>query len=133
MIVVLLIGVATWSAAACRRRETGRVVLLCLGVLVLVVVPWTIRSSVELEQPVVLSTNVGSLVEAANCPSTYRGSLLGMWDRDCLHETRRRGSSEAERSEAGVRRGFTQVRDEPERVPLVVAAACSAASASGTR
>jgi 4-amino-4-deoxy-L-arabinose transferase-like glycosyltransferase len=119
VIAVLLIGVATWSARRVAGARPARVVLLSLGVLVLVVAPWTIRSSLELEQPVVLSTNVGSLVEAANCSSTFRGSLLGMWDRTCLHETRRPGRSEAERSEAGIRRGFTQVREEPERVPLV--------------
>jgi hypothetical protein len=119
VIAVLLIGVATRSARRVAGARPARVVLLSLGVLVLVVAPWTIRSSLELEQPVVLSTNVGSLVEAANCSSTFRGSLLGMWDRTCLHETRRPGRSEAERSEAGIRRGFTQVREEPERVPLV--------------
>jgi hypothetical protein len=119
-------------AASAGVRLAG-VLLLCLVVLVLVVLPWTIRSSVELERPVVLSTNVGSLVEAANCPSTYHGSLLGMWDRDCLHETKRRGSSEAEPRRPASGAGSRRCATSPNASRSSSRRACYAASASGTR
>ncbi len=123
VVVGLLVVVAIWSARGdLGGRARVKVAVAAVGAIVVVLVPWSVRSSVRFEQPVVLSTNIGSLVEAANCPSTYRGSLLGMWDRECLHETNRRGVSEPDRSEAAVRRGFAHVRAEPERVPLVVAA-----------
>jgi 4-amino-4-deoxy-L-arabinose transferase-like glycosyltransferase len=122
VVVTLLVVVAVWTARGVDRRARVRALAAAIGVGLLVTVPWTIRSTVRLEQPVALSTNIGSLVEAANCPTTYEGSLLGAWDRRCLHETYRPGATEPERAEAGVRRGFAHVRREPERLPLVAAA-----------
>jgi hypothetical protein len=121
IVVAFLLTVAAWSARGLERGARLRALGAAVGVGLLVIIPWSVRNSAQLDEPVALSTNIGSLVEAANCSSTYDGSLLGMWDRECLHETNRSGSSEPDAAEAGVRRGFAHVRADPERVPLVVA------------
>jgi 4-amino-4-deoxy-L-arabinose transferase-like glycosyltransferase len=121
VVVVLLAGVAAFGAVRADVARAARLVLVTLGVVAVLVVPWSVRNSVRFGQPVALSTNLGTLVEGANCATTYDGSLLGMWDERCQVETRRRGRSEAEWSEAGLRRGFAHLRNEPERVPLVAA------------
>lgn len=122
VITVLLIATVVWCV---RRADASvswvRTALVPLAVVLVLVVPWSVRSSIRLEGPVLLSTNLGGLVEAANCDTTYRGSLIGAWDIDCLFETRRPGATEAERAEAAARRGFAFARSNVERVPLVAA------------
>jgi 4-amino-4-deoxy-L-arabinose transferase-like glycosyltransferase len=122
IIVVLLAVTAAFGTARVPIRKAVGLTFVALGVAALLLVPWAVRNSIRFEQVVTTSTNLGSLVEGANCETTYEGSLLGMWDKHCLIETRRPGASEAEWSEAGVRRGFAHIRSDPERVPLVVSA-----------
>jgi hypothetical protein len=69
-----------------------------------------------------LSTNSGSVIEGANCPSTYGGARLGAWDPACLTETRRPGLHETEWAEAGRQKGIDHSLDHVERLPLVAGA-----------
>jgi hypothetical protein len=78
-------------------------------------------ASVRLGAPVVLSSNSGSLLEGANCPTTYAGALLGAWDPACLVETRRPGVPEVEWAAAARRAGVEHALDHPGRLPVVAA------------
>ncbi len=48
-----------------------------------VILPWWIRNIASFEKPTFLATGNGSVLQIANCDSTYSGPLLGYWDIQC--------------------------------------------------
>ena len=118
IVAPLLIGVTAWRTTAPSAR---RLALGCLagGIVVLVLVPWVVRNERQLGEPVALSSNSGSVLEGANCPTTYAGKLLGGWDGDCLVVTRRAGQSELDWAAEGRRAGIDYAADHLTRLPLV--------------
>jgi hypothetical protein len=85
-------------------------------------VPWTARNSMVFDEPVLASSNSASVLEGANCATTYGGELIGAWDATCLVETRRAGASEVEWAAAARRQGIDYATEHPARLPLVAAA-----------
>lgn len=82
LFVPLVVAWLVW-----RRAATGlpwRPALLALGVAVAVVAPWVGFNMARFERPVLLTTNDGTTLLGANCPSTYSGSTLGGWTIDCV-------------------------------------------------
>ncbi|MDQ1432863.1 MAG: hypothetical protein QOF40_3465 [Actinomycetota bacterium] len=64
------------------RRRVG--VFLVLGATCLVVIlPWWVRNISTFEKPTFLATGNGSVLQIANCDSTYSGPMLGYWDIQC--------------------------------------------------
>lgn len=122
VVAPILVAVVAWR---CRGRATGlrRVVgpLVALIVVVVVVVPWSVRSSRSLDGVVAVSTSGGSLLEGANCDETYGGSGLGSWDHRCLRFTRRAGLTEATWTSKAVRSATTYARGHLARLLAVVA------------
>jgi 4-amino-4-deoxy-L-arabinose transferase-like glycosyltransferase len=115
----LLVAVTAWGAQPVppgRRLALG---LGSAGVLLLVLLPWGVRNQLQMGQPAVLSSNSGSMLEGANCPSTYSGTAVGAWDARCLRETRRAGESELAWANAGREAGIDYARDHSGRLPLV--------------
>jgi hypothetical protein len=113
------------AAVAWRVRSTpvGRRIALgacVLGVVLAIQVPWVVRSSVQLGGAVVMSSNSGSMLEGANCPSTYSGQLIGAWDYACTNRTRSPGTSELEWSAASRNAGIDYARNHLTRLPQVV-------------
>jgi hypothetical protein len=53
-----------------------------------VIAPWLVRNAVTFENPVLLASGHGSVLEVSNCDSTYSGDLLGYWDPRCLTSKR---------------------------------------------
>jgi 4-amino-4-deoxy-L-arabinose transferase-like glycosyltransferase len=115
----LLVCVAVAGARAVSTRERFVRLAVSAGIALLLVTPWAVRNSVRFETPVAGSTNLGSLLEGANCDTTYRGGRIGMWDVSCLIETKRGGRSEADAASAAVRRGVEYALDHPARAVLV--------------
>ena len=75
---IVLVGglcISGLTSSAKRRVTLGAV---ALGVAVLVIAPWTVRNTVRFHTFVPVSNNVATLVDGANCDSTYRGTLLGL-------------------------------------------------------
>lgn len=106
----------------CLRLASRRVLMLALAcaAFALVLAPWTIRNATTFDRSVVLSTNEGTLIAGANCPTTYRGGDIGGWDIRCVPAGPAADESE---TAADLRRtGLDYARDHAERVPLVVAA-----------
>lgn len=56
---------------------------------VILILPWTIRSMTEFAHPVPFSTNGVAVVGVANCPSTFGGGRLGSWSATCPAENAR--------------------------------------------
>jgi hypothetical protein len=59
-----------------RRLMTGAIALV---VALAVVTPWTVRNAIRLHAFVPVSNNLATLVDGANCDTTYSGSQLGLW------------------------------------------------------
>ncbi len=117
-LLVLLAGPAVWLSGAERRvRKLAVVAAMCA----LVLAPWLIRTWIELDQPVLISTNSGDLIAGANCASTYSGPLLGGWAFNCALASRDAGT-EAEVSTRLRDRGIRYARDHAGRLPVVLAA-----------
>lgn len=118
LLAPLLIGATAWRlpAPAPRRVALG---VLAAGAVGLTLVPWAARNQRQMGEPVLLSSNSGSVLEGANCPSTYAGPLLGAWDAACLVRTRAPDQDELSWAAAGREAGIDHARDHLGRLPLV--------------
>lgn len=112
-----------------------------------VVGPWVARNLTTWDDPVLLSTGAGFVIEIANCDTTYSGRFLGYWSPECerpdswpvqprlepgmsveeveaawqearVASARREPEVERRKREAGL----DYVRDHLDRLPVVVAA-----------
>jgi hypothetical protein len=72
----------------------------------------------------VLSTNAGGTLVMGNCPTTYRGALIGSSDRECKTDPdgRWRGLDQSQLDLELRRAAFDNMRDYVDRLPLTVAA-----------
>lgn len=80
----LLMGPVLMAAVAWKTADAWKPRLAHLGlglaVLVLVLVPWTVRNFVAFDgQPVLMSNNSGSVAVGANCDAAYGGQFKGLW------------------------------------------------------
>jgi hypothetical protein len=86
------------------------------------IAPWTIHNLGRFEEPVVLSTNLGSTLLGGNCASTYGGELLGAFDRECNAEVRTPALDRSQRDLELRRAAFANMRDNVDRLPATVLA-----------
>ena len=105
----------TWG----KRAVSG---LLFLGIVAAMVAPWSIYNSNRFDEPVVLSTNMGSTLLAGNCD--FGGPDLGFYQVSCMRqlgiehpEADRSVLDRLNRAEA-----IRNVRENLARMPLVVPA-----------
>jgi len=114
--IALLARVA--GAPAGRRLLLGGALMASMVVLL---IPWTAYSSSRMGGFVAMSSNSGLMLEGANCPSAYRGTLLGAWDEDCIRP-RDPAVPELDWAAESRRIGIDYARSEPSRLPAVAAA-----------
>jgi dolichyl-phosphate-mannose-protein mannosyltransferase len=114
---VVLLGVAVaWS----RRLMSFAVIV---GVSLLVISPWTVYNLTRFHDPVLISTNGGSVVAGANCDLTYYGGRLGMWIFACPHKgDRPTTGDDSQVSKQLQAQGVKYARQHLGRVPVVVLA-----------
>jgi Dolichyl-phosphate-mannose-protein mannosyltransferase len=88
------------------------------------IAPWTIYNLGRFEEPVILSTNVGSTLLAGNCPpGTYGGERMGYYD-SCFRELTPR-VRDMDRSQTDLEArdvAFDNMRDNVDRLPATVLA-----------
>ena len=104
-----------------RLAWTGAATLTAL----VLIAPWTIYNLVRFEEPVVLSTNLGSTLHAGNCPpTTYSGELMGWYNLRCITAlaafTPKLDGSERDIQSRRV--AFENMRDNLDRLPATVLA-----------
>lgn len=97
-----------------------REVALVMAVAAAVVMPWIVRNHVRFDRWV-LSTNVGALVNGANCPESFSGAYLGSWSFDCAYRIEL-GGNEAVDASRLQQEGVRYARAHASRLPIVVAA-----------
>jgi 4-amino-4-deoxy-L-arabinose transferase-like glycosyltransferase len=89
----------------------------------LAITPWTIYNATRFEHPIVLSSQLGPLLSAANCDSTYYGNLQGYYDIGCTMQVdRRRKTTHDDQSiedQANRRAAFAYIRGHLSRLPTV--------------
>jgi hypothetical protein len=132
-LLVLLLPVPALRAPSggSLARRVGRLAA-ALGVVAVVLVPWVVRNTMRFERPVLLTTNLGLTLRAANCPAAYDGERLGSFDLDivrpvaavppggCVWDA---GPGDESEQDAVFReQAFGYMRDHIGRVPAVVAA-----------
>ena len=116
-LLVLLVFPAALLAVAPKRA--AMLTLVAGAATVVVLTPWLIRTWVQFDRPVFISTNSGGLLAGANCDKTYHGEWLGQWRFDCLHPVKT--TNEAEGSAELARDGIDYAKDHAGRLPVVMA------------
>jgi 4-amino-4-deoxy-L-arabinose transferase-like glycosyltransferase len=116
-LLVLLVFPAALLAVAPKRA--GVLTLVAGAATVAVLTPWLVRTWVQFDQPVFISTNSGGLLAGANCDKTYHGEWLGQWRFDCLHPVKT--TNEAEGSAELASDGIDYAKDHAGRLPVVAA------------
>ncbi|MBM3674531.1 MAG: hypothetical protein FJW88_06165 [Actinobacteria bacterium] len=76
LLLVVPLAVGATSLAAARRVGMAA---LAMGLVVLVVAPWSIRNWRTFDAFVPVSNNIGTALAGANCRLTYGGPSLGSW------------------------------------------------------
>lgn len=106
---------------AWRGGRAGRLTRIAATVAAtaLVIAPWTVRNWIELDRPILISTNESTLVAGANCDPAYSGPDIGFWRLDCISE-RAPGLNEAEQAEIWRREGRSYAEDHAGRLLAVV-------------
>lgn len=64
-------------------RVRLRYLLVCGLAGLAVLSPWMIRNLLSFDEPVLLSSGSGYVLDIANCDTTYSGEYLGYWHTDC--------------------------------------------------
>jgi 4-amino-4-deoxy-L-arabinose transferase-like glycosyltransferase len=103
------------------RRLVERLGALLLGVLV-VITPWLARNAARFDGQLVLSNNLGSLLNGANCPPSYRGPDIGSWTFVCADRVKTDPTDEVDSSARMRQAGITFATNHAGRLPVVAAA-----------
>jgi 4-amino-4-deoxy-L-arabinose transferase-like glycosyltransferase len=114
LLVVLLVPVLLQVPRGRRLAYAASVV----GVAVVVIAPWSIRNSLTMDKPVLVSTEDGPVIAGANCSFTYHGRDTGYWRSDCLPPGRDRNA--AFRSQRLRRAGLSYAGDHAAGLPAVL-------------
>jgi 4-amino-4-deoxy-L-arabinose transferase-like glycosyltransferase len=114
---------AVWSGRRRRAPDDASrpwaATAACVGVAVLVVMPWVGFNLARFDRPVLISTNDGLALIGANCDPTYYGSGIGTDDIRC-RLTRPGDQSVVDAANRSA--AFHYLRDHAQRWPVVVLA-----------
>ena len=97
-------------------RRPAHLAVACLTALA-VIAPWCVRNSVALDEPLLVSTEMGPVLAGANCGGTYSGYDMGYWRASCV--THAPDPNSAFASERLTRLGIRYVRHHAARLPAV--------------
>jgi len=96
-------------------KACAATLVACLVVLA----PWTIRSWIVFNRPVIIATNSGTATGGANCRVTFYGDHLGGWWPPCLHD---HPGNEAQNHNGQFKDGVHYAEHHAGRLPVVFAA-----------
>ncbi len=114
----ILVGASVLGARSLTTPRRWLAAGTALLVFAVALAPWIVSRSTALDTPILVTSNSGTLMEGANCPRTYSGAGLGLWDFRCLTPPQP-GVSEAKAAAAGRSAGLEYATDHLERLPLV--------------
>jgi 4-amino-4-deoxy-L-arabinose transferase-like glycosyltransferase len=115
-----LLAIVVLPVALSRPADRLRLAAVALLATAVLIAPWAARNWIELDRPVLISTNDGTLLAGANCPITYHGEDLGFWNIACISE---RSIDNEARQEARWRsEGLDYASAHAGRLPVVLGA-----------
>jgi hypothetical protein len=112
LLVVLLVPVVLQVP-----RERRKLVGIALAAALVTIAPWSVRNSLTMHHPVLVSTEDGPVIAGANCDLTYHGRDVGYWHSACLAPDSDR--NQAFRSARLRGQGVDYAREHIGRLPLV--------------
>lgn len=112
--LVVLVGVPV--VVLHRQRRLAHLAVIGAAALV-AIVPWCVRNSLELDHPMLVSSEDGSVLAGANCARTYHGYDTGYWLATCLPRAHDRNAATASVRLRGI--GLRYARDHAGRLPAV--------------
>jgi 4-amino-4-deoxy-L-arabinose transferase-like glycosyltransferase len=112
--VVVLARRWSWREIVLRVAVVGCVALAVLS-------PWVIRNALRFDGQLILSNNLGGLLNGANCPASYEGDGLGSWTFTC-YERVPLPRDEAAASAVLRDAALEYIGDNLDRLPVVVPA-----------
>ena len=120
VLLVLLPLVLVLRGVPLRRRLT----YLGIGaaVALVTVAPWVGFNLARFSHTTYLSTDSGSTIATANCPSTYTGPFLGYDNEQCIATVKFVGGDESAIDSQLRHLGLTYARAHASRLPVVLAA-----------
>ena len=125
----LLLGLLVLPAIALQRTvplaSRLRWFGVAAGIVVLQIVPWAAYNTARFDEPVILSTNLGQTLTAANCDEVYDGRYVGFWSYACLGEATVAVVDEGDASSRDVAMqdmAFDYIGDHADRLPPVILA-----------
>ena len=83
LLFVLLLVPLVLSRRALPGRDRLRLLAVGGAVAATLLAPWTVRNLVTFEEPTLLASGAGVVLELGNCDETYAGEFLGYWSFDC--------------------------------------------------
>jgi 4-amino-4-deoxy-L-arabinose transferase-like glycosyltransferase len=120
LLLVPLIVAALWHQHGLRHVWKPAAALVLSAAIVLL--PWFAYNVSRFERTVVLTTNDGTTLYGANCDDVYSGWNMGAWSVFCVLDAAPVEGDDSVRSAEQRRLAVEYVRDNIERVPIVVAA-----------
>jgi hypothetical protein len=115
-----LVAILVLPVTLTRPSRRVRLAAVALLTTALLIAPWAARNWIELDRPVLISTNDGTLLAGANCPITYHGVDLGFWNIACISE--RSIDNEARQDARWRSEGLDYASGHAGRLPVVLAA-----------
>ncbi len=119
-LAMVLVPVLVLCAPGANRRRRLAQLGMVVGTAALVVAPWLIRNVEVFHPPVLLSSNLDSVLAGANCGPVYDGPMLGLWDFNCTDNTHPAVLDEARHARQIGDRALRYAADHAARVPLVM-------------
>lgn len=119
LLFVPVLALAGWWAAGWGWRELGRAVAVPTAVAAAVILPWTVRNLVEMEAPILISSNVGDNLCIGNNPEATGAFSL---PRSCLdgYDDLARPAYEVRRDADGRAKAIRFILEEPaEQLRLI--------------
>ena len=118
VLVVPLIAMArtlTWRRRAALVAAAGAVSAAAVA-------PWVVYNLSRFNEPVFLSSGLGSTLAVTHCPATYSGEHLGWWSYDCIHQLPESPRERSERDAFYTAAAVEFIRENAGSLPRVALA-----------
>lgn len=120
VVAVCVVGVTLLAARGVPVRHRLAAATVAASVAVLVITPWAVYVVRDVGSSALLSSNSARTLAGANCPTTFRGSRIGLWDIACTPVVDDLRTDEEMAARLGRKQAQRYVSRHVFRVPLVV-------------
>lgn len=122
-LLVVLVPIL-WRATQLSFARRTLLGLIIIGIVALLLSPWVIHNANRFEQPVLISSNMGTGLLIGNCSSTFEGKNKGFFDMSCLRYAKKPdgGADRAVMDRLHRDAAIIQIRDNLDKLPLMIVA-----------